>query len=94
MWRWREAQITQKCQPEGHRYVCSPTRLVAEDAGWVGAGGAPGGEEAGGQGSEGHYYECGGEGCGVAWAHLKEEIAEQARQYECYRGAEEDAAGG
>jgi hypothetical protein len=38
----------QKRQPEGCRYVCSRTRLVAEDAGWVGAGGAPGGEEAGG----------------------------------------------
>src|SRR5882762_3953738 len=52
----------QKRQPEGRRYVGWRIRLVAEDAGGVGAGGAPGGEEAGGQGGEVHYDECGGEG--------------------------------
>jgi len=36
---------TQRLRPEGCRY--SLTRLVAEDAGGVGAGGAPSGEEAG-----------------------------------------------
>ena len=66
----------QKRQPEGRRYVGSRTRLVAEDAGWVGAGGAPGGEEAGSEGGEGHYDECGGEGYGVARTYLEEEIAE------------------
>ncbi len=44
----RPEEQPQKRQPEGRRHLCSPARLVAEDAGWVGAGGAPGGEEAGG----------------------------------------------
>jgi len=69
-------EYLQKRRSEGCRYVGWPSPLLAEDAGWVGTGGAPGGEEAGGQGGEGHYDECGGEGYGVARAYLEEEIAE------------------